>query len=48
MLNTQEIINVDFEFYDACPNQFSSVKSLLSGLLEGVSTGSSELADIIT
>ena len=43
----EELLNVDFLFYDPNPNQFFSVKNLINGLLDGMSYKSSQLADLI-
>jgi len=43
-----EILDVEFVFYDSDPNQFFSVKNLINGLLDGMSYKSSQLADLIT
>jgi len=40
-------LDVDFLFLDPNQNQFFSVKSLLNGLLDGLSYNSSDLANIV-
>jgi protein BCP1 len=40
-------MNIDFLFLDPNENQFSSVKLLVNGYLDGLSFRSSELAELI-
>ncbi|KAM3129204.1 hypothetical protein pb186bvf_018679 [Paramecium bursaria] len=44
---TEDIINLEFLFVDPNAEQFSSIKSLINGYLDGISFRSSELTDTI-